>query len=39
MRGISKAYGHVQALDNIDFEVFPAEVVALVGTMAPASPR
>ena len=29
--GISKAFGHVQALDNVDFELYPAEVVALVG--------
>jgi ABC-type sugar transport system ATPase subunit len=31
MRGISKAFGHVQALDKVDFEVYPGEVVALVG--------
>jgi ABC-type sugar transport system ATPase subunit len=30
-KGISKAFGHVQALDNVDFELYPAEVVALVG--------
>jgi ABC-type sugar transport system ATPase subunit len=30
-RGISKAFGHVQALDNVDFELYPAEVVALIG--------
>ena len=30
-RGISKAFLHVQALDNVDFHVFPGEVVALVG--------
>jgi simple sugar transport system ATP-binding protein/D-xylose transport system ATP-binding protein len=30
-RGISKAFLHVQALDNVDFHVYPAEVVALVG--------
>jgi ABC-type sugar transport system ATPase subunit len=30
-QGISKAFGHVQALDNVDFELFPAEVVALIG--------
>jgi ABC-type sugar transport system ATPase subunit len=29
--GISKAYGHVQALDKVDFELYPAEVVAIVG--------
>lgn len=31
LRGISKAYGSVQALDTVDFDVFPSEVVALVG--------
>jgi ABC-type sugar transport system ATPase subunit len=30
-KGISKAFGHVQALSNVDFELFPAEVVALIG--------
>src|SRR5262249_44674181 len=31
LRGISKRFGAVQALDGVDFEVYPAEVVALVG--------
>jgi D-xylose transport system ATP-binding protein len=31
LRGISKVFGAVQALAGVDFEVFPAEVVALVG--------
>ena len=31
MRGISKRFGAVQALTDVDFEVFPAEIVALVG--------
>ena len=31
MKGISKAFGHVQALDTVDFELYPSEVVALVG--------
>ncbi len=31
MRGITKRFGHVCALDNIHFVVYPAEVVALVG--------
>jgi ABC-type sugar transport system ATPase subunit len=30
-KGISKAFGHVQALDRVDFELYPAEVVALIG--------
>ena len=30
-RGISKRFGAVQALTNVDFEVYPGEVVALVG--------
>lgn len=31
MRGISKRFGAVQALSNVDFEVYLGEVVALVG--------
>jgi D-xylose transport system ATP-binding protein len=31
LRGISKHYGAVQALTEVDFEVFAGEVVALVG--------
>lgn len=30
-KGISKAFGHVQALYKVDFELFPGEVVALIG--------
>src|SRR5579871_4238099 len=30
-RGISKAYGAVQALRGVDFQLFPAEVVGIVG--------
>ncbi|MCL2780239.1 MAG: ATP-binding cassette domain-containing protein [Actinomycetia bacterium] len=30
-RGITKTYGHVTALDNVDFEVYPGRVVALIG--------
>jgi simple sugar transport system ATP-binding protein len=29
--GISRSFGHVRALDNVDFEVYPGEVVALIG--------
>lgn len=31
LRNISKRYGAVEALTKVDFEVYPAEVVALVG--------
>jgi ATP-binding cassette subfamily B protein len=31
LKNISKRFGAVQALDNVDFEVYPGEVVALVG--------
>jgi simple sugar transport system ATP-binding protein len=30
-RGVDKNYGHVRALQRADFDVFPGEVVALVG--------
>ncbi len=30
-RGLSRAFGHVQALDDADFEVYPGEVTALIG--------
>jgi D-xylose transport system ATP-binding protein len=31
LKGINKAFGAVQALRDVDFEVYPAEVVGLVG--------
>jgi ABC-type sugar transport system ATPase subunit len=31
MKGISKVFGHVQALDKVDFELYEGEVVGLVG--------
>ncbi len=31
LRGISKTFGAVRALSRVDFEVYPAEVVGLVG--------
>jgi D-xylose transport system ATP-binding protein len=31
LKGVSKSFGAVQALADVDFEVYPAEVVALVG--------
>ena len=30
-RGIVKHYGHVEALRGADFDVFPGEIVALIG--------
>jgi len=30
-RGISKYFGHVRALEDVDFEIYPGEVHALVG--------
>ncbi|GAB3395109.1 ATP-binding cassette domain-containing protein [Humibacter soli] len=31
MRGISKSFGHIQALRNVDLDLYRGEVVALVG--------
>jgi ABC-type sugar transport system, ATPase component len=31
MKGISKRFGAVQALSDVEFEIYPAEVLALVG--------
>ncbi len=31
LQGISKAFGHVQALDNVELEIHRSEVLALVG--------
>ena len=30
-RGVSKSYGHVEALIDVDFEIYPHEVVGLLG--------
>ncbi|MEV0945743.1 ATP-binding cassette domain-containing protein [Rhodococcus sp. NPDC049939] len=30
-RGLSRSFGHVRALDGADFEIYPGEVVALIG--------
>lgn len=30
-RGISRSFGHVRALANADFDIYPGEVVALIG--------
>jgi ABC-type sugar transport system ATPase subunit len=34
LRGVTKRFGSVTALDNVDFDVFPHEVVAVVGDNA-----
>ena len=31
MRGITKYFAHVRALEDVDFELFPGEILALVG--------
>src|SRR5437879_8966161 len=31
LKGVSKSFGAVQALSGVDFEVYPGEVVGLVG--------
>jgi ABC-type sugar transport system ATPase subunit len=31
IKGVSKAFGHVQALDQVDLELFAGEILALVG--------
>src|SRR5262245_11355242 len=31
LRSVSKQYGHVQALDSVDFQVYHNEVVGLLG--------
>jgi len=31
LEGITKDFGHIRALDNVDFSVYPREVVGLVG--------
>jgi simple sugar transport system ATP-binding protein len=31
LRGISKSFGRIEAIRDIDFDVFPGEIVALVG--------
>jgi ABC-type sugar transport system ATPase subunit len=31
VRAVSKAYGHVQALDRVNLQLYPCEVLALVG--------
>lgn len=36
IRNLSKSYGSVQALTEVDFEVRAGEVMALVGDFAPA---
>lgn len=31
MRGVTKYFAHVRALEDVDFELFPGEILALVG--------
>ncbi|MCU1403766.1 MAG: sugar transporter ATP-binding protein, partial [Glaciihabitans sp.] len=30
-KGLTRSFGAVRALDNVDFELYPGEVVALIG--------
>jgi len=30
-RGLVKRYGHVTALDGTDFELYPGEILAVIG--------
>ncbi|HJQ89797.1 MAG TPA: ATP-binding cassette domain-containing protein, partial [Propionibacteriaceae bacterium] len=30
-RGLNRSFGHVRALNNADFDIYPGEVVALIG--------
>ena len=30
-RGLSKRYGHVVALNNADFDLYPGEILAVIG--------
>ncbi len=34
LRGVSKRFNSIQALDNVDFDIYPREVVAVVGDNA-----
>jgi ABC-type sugar transport system ATPase subunit len=38
LRGISKSFGFVEAVKNVDWQVYPGEVAALVGDNG-ANPR
>ena len=31
MKGICKYFGHVRALENVDFEIYPGEILSLLG--------
>ena len=31
LKSISKIFGHVQALDKVDLDLYPSEVLAIVG--------
>lgn len=39
LRGISKSFAGVKALDNVDFDIYPGEVHCLAGENGSASRR
>ena len=39
MQGISKAFGPVRVLEEVDFAIAGGEIHALMGRTAPANPR
>ena len=34
LRNVSKSFGEVRSLSNIDFKVYPGEIVGLLGDMS-----
>ena len=36
-RGLVKRYGHVTALDHADFNLYPGEILGVIGDKAPES--
>ena len=38
-RGLTKRYGHVVALDGADFDLYPNEILAVIGDMVRVSPH
>lgn len=39
LQDIHKMFSGITAIENFSLEVYPGEIVALVGTMAPANRR